>query len=592
MNPTASVIIVNLNDRVLQRSIRGQMKKTIVSVRLQKAIIHPFVFATFPILSLYVRNMGRGHLREAASIAIGAFIPAALLWLGVGLFVKNRDKSSIIVSVFCVLFFSYGHAISACWILLERAGIFEETKFLVQGKPALLSWLIVWGVLFAIAFYITVKLKSDLRSTTKVLNVVALTLMATVGVSSVAGIIDIYWTPRARAEIDAPVAGADSSQATVEADEITVDEATLNEFADSWQENMAIENVSGGNAVAGSLPDIYYIIPDMYVRSDYLEEIYGFDNSEFLSYLTQKGFYVADESRTNYPHTTHSLASSLNLIYLDDIAEQVGEEYTNAQPLITMIMNNKVFQYLRGHGYTIVAFSTGHEFTENKEVDVYMSPPRRHFSDFQRILLSTTPLIVLLHKTTDDFHRERVLYTFDHLADVAEIDAPVFVFAHILAPHPPYAFGPNGEHVRSKPHVEYECDEFIEAYRNQVAHTNKKIQAAIEDILSRSSEPPIIIIQGDHGSSFGGGYNIPERMSIFNAYYFPDHNYDLLYEDITPVNTFRVIFNNYFGTDYEILEDKSYYADFFNSPYVFDDITDQVLAGGLGPCTASHSTED
>lgn len=565
------------------------MKRILVRLKLKEAIIHPFVCATFPILSLYAQNMGKGHLREALSIAIGAFILAALLWWGVNFFVKNRDKSFIIVSVFCVLFFSYGHAISTCRTLLERVGIFDETKFLVQGKPALLGWLVVWGALFATAFYITVSLKSDLRATAKFLNIVALMLMATVGVSFVAGAIDI-WTPHARAEIDVPVAGAGSSQATVEADEITEDEATLSEFADSWQENVAIENVPEGNAVTGSLPDIYYIIPDMYVRSDYLKDIYDFDNSEFLSYLTQKGFYVADESRTNYPHTTHSLASSLNLMYLDDMAEQVGEEYTNVQPLITMIKNNKVFQYLRGHGYTIVAFSTGHGFTENKEADVYMSPPRWHFSDFQRALLNTTPLIIPLHKTTDDFHRERVLYTFDHLADAAEIDSPVFVFAHILAPHPPYAFGPNGEHVRSKPHAEYECDEYIEAYRDQVAHVNKKMQAAIEGILSRSPEPPIIIIQADHGAGYR--YYFPERMSILNAYYFPDQNYDMLYEDITPVNTFRVIFNEYFGTDYEMLKDKSYFADFLNSPYVFDDITDQVLAGGLPPCTALHSVED
>ena len=256
-----------------------------------------------------------------------------------------------------------------------------------------------------------------------------------------------------------------------------------------------------------------------------------------------------------------------------------------------MIKNNRVFQYLHGQGYTIVAFSTGHEFTENKEADVYMKPPRRHFDDFQRILFNTTPLVVPFHTTTDDFHRERVLYTFDHLADAAEIDGPVFVFAHILAPHPPYAFGPDGEPVPSKPHVKYECDEFIEAYTNQVAHTNKKIQSTVDDILARSPEPPIIIIQGDHGSSFGH-YNIPERMSIFNVYYFPDQNYDALYKDITPVNTFRVIFNQYFGTDYEMLPDRSYYADLLNSPYVFDDVTDEVLAGGLGPCTVSHSPED
>ena len=565
------------------------MRRTVVSVKLEKIIIHPFVFATFPVLSLYAQNLGRGYLREAVSITIVVFVLAALLWWGLALFIRDRNKSSTIISVFCVLFFSYGHAISTCRVLLEQAGILDETKFLVEDKPALLGWLVAWGALFVTAFYITARLKSDLRTTTRLLNIVALTLMATVGASFAAGAIDV-WMPHVHAEIDAPVADVGSSQADAEADEITADRATLNEFSDLWQENIAIENVPERNTVANPLPDIYYIILDMYVRSDYLKEVYDLDNSEFLSYLTQKGFYVAEKSRANYPHTTHSLASSLNLVYLDDIAEQVGEKYTNVQPLVMMIRDNRVFQHLRGYGYTIVAFSTGHGFTENKEADVYMSPSRRHFSDFQRELLNTTPLIILVHKTTDDFHRERVLYTFDHLADAAEIDSPAFVFAHILAPHPPYAFGPNGEHVRSKPHAEYDCDEYIEAYRDQVVHVNRKMQAAIEDILSRSSEPPIIIIQSDHGA--GHRYYFPERMSILNAYYFPDQSYDKLYEDITPVNTFRVIFNEYFGTDYEMLQDKSYFADFLASPYVFDDITDQVLAGGLPPCTASHSVEN
>jgi len=93
---------------------------------------------------------------------------------------------------------------------------------------------------------------------------------------------------------------------------------------------------------------------------------------------------------------------------------------------------------------------------------------------------------------------------------------------------------------------------------------------------------PTIILQSDHGprnSYIDGRYPtddmFKEGMRILNAYYMPSNGSDFLYDSITPVNTFRVIFNTYFGTDYELLEDKSYNS-FDFSPYKFTDITDMV----------------
>jgi hypothetical protein len=50
------------------------------------------------------------------------------------------------------------------------------------------------------------------------------------------------------------------------------------------------------------------------------------------------------------------------------------------------------------------------------------------------------------------------------------------------------------------------------------------------------------------------------RMSILNAYYVNEETKKDLYETITPVNSFRIIFNHYFGTNYPLLEDLSYHA--------------------------------
>jgi hypothetical protein len=78
----------------------------------------------------------------------------------------------------------------------------------------------------------------------------------------------------------------------------------------------------------------------------------------------------------------------------------------------------------------------------------------------------------------------------------------------------------------------------------------------VKTILAKSEKEPIIILQGDH--SYPDGI---DRVKILNAYYLPDDGNENLYETITPVNTFRVIFNTYFGGQYEMLPDISRYAD-------------------------------
>jgi hypothetical protein len=110
---------------------------------------------------------------------------------------------------------------------------------------------------------------------------------------------------------------------------------------------------------------------------------------------------------------------------------------------------------------------------------------------------------------------------------------------------------------------------------------NKKAIEMIDEILTRSIRPPIIILQSDHGPGSmldwedPGKTNMRERLSILNAYYLPGEAKKLLYDSITPVNTFRLIFNYLFNTNVEILNDKSYFAT-WDHPYKFIDVTKEV----------------
>jgi len=342
---------------------------------------------------------------------------------------------------------------------------------------------------------------------------------------------------------------------------------------------------------SGTYPDIYYIILDGYARADILKEFYQYDNTEFLNHLAQKGFFVADKARSNYAQTNLSLASSLNLTYLDDLAEQMGPESNNRAPLRQMFMNSKVAGFLKEHDYLMVGFSSGISLTEWKNADIFITP-QSSLSEFENLLLNTTPIPLLLNKlpekTQYDLHRERLLYVFKHLADMADLDAPVFVIAHIMTPHPPFVFGENGEKIEPDTKFSFHDGsqimpryEYVENYKNQLIFVNKKIKAAIDEIISKSSAPPIIIFQADHGPGSMLDWsdldktNFRERMSIFNVYYLPDSGDKELYDGITPVNTFRIIFNHYFGTDLDILEDKCYFST-WRHPYKFIDVTDET----------------
>jgi len=146
-----------------------------------------------------------------------------------------------------------------------------------------------------------------------------------------------------------------------------------------------------------------------------------------------------------------------------------------------------------------------------------------------------------------------VLYAFDALAKIPDIDEATFVYSHIMCPHPPWFFDSSGAKEFS-PFGTEQNDMVEEGYLGNLVFLNKKLEMLIDRILSESTIPPIIILQGDHGLWWAE--DKLGHFAILNAYYIPGMDNQLLYESISPVNSFRVIFNLYFESDYELLEDR------------------------------------
>jgi hypothetical protein len=214
-----------------------------------------------------------------------------------------------------------------------------------------------------------------------------------------------------------------------------------------------------------------------------------------------------------------------------------------------------------------VDFSTGFAWNEERDADIFYSPPpfSSGLTEFEGLFLRTTLARyaqdlgwVNVDATMAQNFRDRFNLIFNNLSNIARNPAPTFAYIHVISPHPPFVFGPNGEFTNPAEFWNdkqlYPADKYAQGYQNQLTFLNKKMEAAIDTILADSSTPPIIIIQGDHGPWL---QPTSKKFSILNAYYLPGHNYEL-YPNISPVNSFRLVFDDYFGGNYPLLKDITY----------------------------------
>jgi hypothetical protein len=292
--------------------------------------------------------------------------------------------------------------------------------------------------------------------------------------------------------------------------------------------------------------------------------------------------------------------------YLDALFPGMSAGTSGRESLWKRIQHSEVRRQLEALGYETVAFSSGLAGTELTDADVYITAGSidenlglTGVSPFESMLLQTTLLrlasdgVVALPRLLPgmrfpyEVHRSRIRNTFAGLQDLPQSESPRLVFAHIIAPHPPFVFAADGSPVT--PDVPFSLrftsvgqdlpsGEYIEGYRNQVAYVNSQLEAVVTHLLEDSDVPPVIVLFGDHGpdSNSGRVSYIQERMTNLIAIRAPTGDAGL-YPDITLVNVFRVIFNEVFGADYPLLPDRVLYSE-YDTPYDFRDVTDKIVA--------------
>jgi hypothetical protein len=123
----------------------------------------------------------------------------------------------------------------------------------------------------------------------------------------------------------------------------------------------------------------------------------------------------------------------------------------------------------------------------------------------------------------------------------------------LLVPHIPHVFTPSGD-------FRYPDDPTKNGYRDNAMFIDTQILPILHEVIAQSEKPPVIILMGDHGPPATKFTSAETRMKNLEAYFVNTDTKLKLYDSITPVNSFRIIMNQYFGSDYPLLTDVSYYA--------------------------------
>lgn len=519
-------------------------------------IIHPYLFALFPILSLYSQNID-------SYLFSTIFLPSAMmvlltlaLWGLARIIFRDWQRAALVVSLFWLLLFSYGHCFNAIrYYFVVRPFTFGTGIVLAP----------TFSIVFAVAVYLVTRVRRRLSIWTAIVNIIAVALISIPSLTTIA-----YFARPAFAESDLP--------------------ATLP------GKLYPPDSLSPAN-----YPDIYYLVPDEYARADILHEQYHYDNLLLLQFLQEKGFYIIPDAYSNYFKTGRSLASSLNMRFLDAEGDRLNPESADRTPLAQLIRHNAVFDILKKIGYTTIALSTGYNVTEIRDADIFLEPATdiAMLDEFQHGLLNTTPfpnvkfwlmrvfpsLKQIISEAEYGSRRRAILHAFEQLKRIPRWPGPKFVFAHVILPHFPYIFGPNGEYIYPRCHaLELPREEYVRRYADQAAFADRMIMETLDSILANSSRPPIIILQGDHDPSSLidndniVNSNVDELLSILHAIHLPEGGATCLYPGMTPVNTFRAVFNHYFNAGFILLEDRKYVSSWWR-PYEFFDVTDSLSAG-------------
>jgi hypothetical protein len=322
-------------------------------------------------------------------------------------------------------------------------------------------------------------------------------------------------------------------------------------------------------------PDIFFFVFDEYTSSLALKRYFKFDNSALDSALTKQGFYISTKSQSNYNSTPHSIAACFNMDYFKRELEKVPNDAYSLLQGSYSLKKSLIPRVLAAAGYNII----NHGLFDLADQKVNVTPALREYEE-KTMYLGTLlgriqrdvfwNVVVRLPDQTEGFadpqgyiNRNKQNYErFLTELNTSTGDHPRFVIGHILLPHRPAYYDQYGN-TRKFSMEDFADKNHDSLYLGQVQYANKLISAFAKAVAQKRARPLVLIIEGDHGNRYAEwGRHIREKQFMnLNTYYFSDRNYSALYDSISPVNSFRIVLNKYFGTQLPLLKDSTILLD-------------------------------
>lgn len=472
---------------------------------------HPLLIAMFPAANMVAKNVGDIELRDVVGPLLAVLALAAVTYWGTRRLTADVPRAAVVATWTLIAFFSFGGLGDLLDGLWRRTFGFSQTP----AMGIMVAWCAVWAVGATWILWTA----CALNSINKFLNVMTVVLLAFVAAECARN-----WR-----------------QQTTSAG-VTV--------AKAWtQPTLTLRK-------SASAPDIYFLVFDRYAGAETLRRHYQFDNDGFMQQLRDRGFRVVEQARSNYPLTLLSMCSTLNLAYLPD-------ERLRDVDYARLIQNHSVGRSLKRLGYEYHHLGNWFQpLRTNRNADRVLSASMLP-SEFADSLYQITPLSRLVPLRD---HDRLATSQFQAVAAASQRQQPTFVYAHFLLPHDPYVLDRDGSAL---PGAASSWDGSPGDYARQLEGTNRLLLRTIDQVLASSEAPPLIVLQADEGPYLTDAVRgldrreqLRLRSSILSAFLLPARSDGSLPElPETPVNTFRMIFREYFEAEIDLLPERTFFWD-------------------------------
>lgn len=317
-------------------------------------------------------------------------------------------------------------------------------------------------------------------------------------------------------------------------------------------------------------PDVLLILMDEFPSTRSLEENLHFNNSDIDSFLARQGFSIQAGSHSNYNFTAFSMASMLNMQYLQQV---------NARDVLNETDYNNALQQIQQNAFTDRLKAAGYRFVNLSIFDMAQSPTQltiNMFPEKARLLTANTYYDKVLkphvqvwqspdtnklwgmegYSSVLDYNNRVKKMYLEALA--ANSDRPRFVYLHVVLPHDPFYYDAEGRLLDIAFAKKVTREARTEYYVNNLQVARQWLRELVAATMQRTRGNSIVLVMGDHGYKKSvHDSSLHQHFANLNAVYFPDRDYSGLYDSMTNVNVLKIVSNKIFLQQQPLLPDSS-----------------------------------